>query len=349
MSAPGLRVLIVDDDPAYRHILSRIFEQMPQVESVAVAANLTIARTKLEQAEIDLVTIDVILRDESGLDLLPWIHARSPDLFTILLTSGTHREASQAVDALLLGASTLIIKPTGDHAPVQLTNALKSAVSAVKRRAGKSEKVREERPGAPRSEAAVRELIAVGASTGGPPVVLQFLIDLPASFNVPIVLTQHMPSLHVPYFVELLARQSGRRVSIGVHGQRVERGCVYVAGDARHLLVDRSGESLILIQDEGPEEHNCRPAVDPMFRSVAKACGGASVGVVMTGMGADGALGAVALRARGAPVVAQDQQTSVVWGMPGAVAAAGAASAVVPAAELAKYVVRWTAQTGGQS
>jgi two-component system chemotaxis response regulator CheB len=271
-----------------------------------------------------------------------------PDLFTILLTSGSHREASQAVDALLLGASTLIIKPSGDHAPRELAAALKSAVGGLGRR-GVASRKGAERPEPIKSEAAPRELIAVGASTGGPPVVLQFLIDLPANFEVPIVLTQHMPALHVPYFVELLARQSGRRVVIGEHGARVERGCVYVAGDAKHLLVKRDGTGLVLAQDSGPEEHNCRPAVDPMFRSVAQACGAASVGVVMTGMGSDGALGATALRARGAPVVAQDQQSSVVWGMPGAVAAAGAASAVVAAGQLAKCVLRWTEQGGFQS
>jgi len=337
----GLRVLIVDDDPTYRHILNRILEKLPNVEQVAVAPNLAIARSKLEMGSFDVVTLDVVLRDESGLDLLPWIQAKYPHLFTILLTSGTHRDASQAVDALLLGASTLIIKPGGPSAPAVLQQALETALTSVVPKPG-SEAAREKSPVTTKSEGIYRELVAVGASTGGPPVVLQFLIDLPTGFDTPIVLTQHMPSLHVPYFVELLARQSGRKVVLAQHGTLVERGTVYVAGDAKHLLVTRMKEQLVLLQDEGPEEHNCRPAVDPMFRSAALACGSACIGVVMTGMGADGALGALALRAQGAPVVAQDQESSVVWGMPGAVVAAGAANAVVPATSLARCVLRWS-------
>ncbi len=339
---PKLRVLVVDDDPAYRLILSKVLSGLPNVELVSVAANLTIARAKLERDRFDVVTIDVVLRDESGLDLLPWIHAHHPSIFSILLTAGTHREASLAVDSLLLGASTLIIKPTGEHPVKELTDALQSALAEVVPTEKPIDVSRPIRPNSAKSESATRELIAVGASTGGPPVLLQFLIGLPLGFDVPIVITQHMPALHIPYFIDLLARQSGRKVVLGEHGARVERGCVYVAGEAKHLLVNRVGNGLVLAQDGGPEEHNCRPAVDPMFRSVAQACGAASVGVVMTGMGSDGALGARALREKGAPVVAQDQASSVVWGMPGAVAALGAATAIVPASQLAGCVVRWT-------
>jgi two-component system chemotaxis response regulator CheB len=338
------RVLIVDDDPIYRVLLARTLEAMPEVLSVSSAANLAIARSKLERGDLDVVTLDVLMNNETGLELLPWIHARFPELFTILLTSGGHRDASQVIDALLLGACTLIIKPGGTQATRELTEAMRTALASVPDKA--PARSLPTPPGAelrvPKHEAVYRELIAIGASTGGPAVVLQFLCDLPKSFEVPILLTQHMPALHVPYFVDNLARQSGRRVVIGQHGATIERGCVYVAGDGKHLLVTRQDGALVLAQSDGPEEHNCRPAVDPMFVSVARVCGAASVGVVMTGMGADGGQGALALRGRGAPVVVQDQATSVVWGMPGAVASAGAATVIAPAKDLAKWVVRWT-------
>src|SRR5262249_28228576 len=147
---------------------------------------------------------------------------------------------------------------------------------------------------------------------------------------------------HVPLYTELLAEQSGRRVSVARQGERIERGRIYVAGNGLHLRIGRLGAHLVALLDGGPEEHHCRPAVDPLFRSAAGTCGSASVGGVVAGMGRDGALGAVALRSRGAPIVVQDEASSVVWGMPGAVVAAGAADVIAPAAEVAGWVARWS-------
>lgn len=335
-----IRVLVVDDDPTYRRILTTTFERIEGVELVGTAATLAIARSKLETREVDLVTLDVVLKDESGLELLPWMRERFPHVITVLLTAGLAQEARVAVDALLLGASSLILKPTGPGAQQTLTDALALVLRGVPARAFSPAPQRA--ADFVSSGAALREVIAIGASTGGPPVVMQFLKELPANFEVPILITQHMPALHVPYFAELLGRQTGRAVRLAAHGDFVERGGVYIAGDAKHMKITRALGRLVILQDDGPQEHNCRPAVDPLFRSVAESCGAAAVGVVMTGMGSDGALGAVAMRARGAPVVAQDRETSVVWGMPGAVAAAGAASQVVPASALATTMLRWT-------
>ena len=175
-------------------------------------------------------------------------------------------------------------------------------------------------------------------------MVVRFLNDLPRSFTVPILLTQHMPTPHVPYFAEMLAAQAGRPVRLARDGDLVEPGAVYVACDGRHMTVSRKHGRLVIVQNDGPEEHHCRPAVDPLFRSVAEVCGPASLGVVMTGMGSDGAQGAIAMRRSGAPVIAQNKESSVVWGMPGAVAAAGAASELVSANTIAAAVMRWTIQ-----
>lgn len=334
-----IRVLIVDDDPVYRLVLSKTFAALNGVEVVGVAPSLAIARSKLTLEAVDIVTIDVVLREESGLTLLPWLREHHPRVTSVLLTAGTVREASQAVDALLLGASTLVLKPGGVMAQKELSEALTRIVrGVVSGPVAKPVFVAR----LPLHEAREREIIAVGASTGGPPVVVQFLRDLPRSFDTPILLTQHMPALHMPYFAELVARESGKNVQLSQHGAKVERGSVYLACDDKHMRLVRRGTALHLEQIEGPQEHHCRPAVDPMFRSVAEVCGAACVGVVMTGMGADGALGAQALRSKGAPVVVQDQATSVVWGMPGATANLGAASEIVPASELARAVQRWT-------
>jgi two-component system chemotaxis response regulator CheB len=187
-----------------------------------------------------------------------------------------------------------------------------------------------------------REVIAIGASTGGPPVIVSLLRALPPAFATPIVVTQHMPASHVSYFVDLLIARAGRMVRVPEDGELLERATVYVAGPRGHLVVSRRDGRLRLWHDDGPPEHQCKPAVDPMFRSVAEACGPAALAVVMSGMGADGAMGALAMRQRGAAVIVQDEASSAVWGMPGAAVAAGAADHIAAASELAPWVLRLT-------
>jgi two-component system chemotaxis response regulator CheB len=338
--ANALRVCIVDDDPAYRRILATTLAWIEGVEVAAAVATLAEAKRKIDAGPIDAVTIDVQLRGESGLELLPWLAAHHPAVVTVLVTAGLAREARMAVDALLLGASALVVKPSGPKAAAELSTALAAIFRTLpdKVDARLGDAVASLPP-----EVGTREVIAIGASTGGPPVLVQFLRNLDALFDVPILITQHMPALHVPYFAELLGRSSGRAVRIAVHGDVVEAAGVYVAGDDKHMQIARSSGRLIIVQDAGPLENQCRPAVDPLFRSVAGVCGAKAIGVVMSGMGSDGAKGALAMRRRGAPIVVQDSASSTVWGMPGATVAAGAASAIVPAGELAAAVQARTA------
>lgn len=356
----AVRVLVVDDDPVYRRILKKTLGEIPGVEIVGAVADVAGAWAVLDgPGVIDLVTVDVVLGQESGMDLVPRIQERFPSMHVVVVSSSVAQEAVRGVGALLLGAGALVMKPTGPTSPDELRTALAREVQACRQR-------RVPRPAASRPAPvfsptsvlmpsgasfgemgltvtpARREIIAVGASTGGPAVLRQFLKGLPADFKVPVLVVQHMPKLHVPYFAALLARESEKDVCLAVDGEAVQPGRVYVACDARHLeLVEVSGQ-LLLKQTDAPEEHNCRPAVDPLFRSVAAVCGRHAVGVVMTGMGEDGAAGAKALVEKGAPVVAQDRETSTVWGMPGAVVAAGAANAVSPGNLLASVVSGWT-------
>lgn len=337
----ALRALVVDDDATYRRIIDQSLRRLGLTE-ITMASELGLARSRLEREQIDVVTIDVVLRGESGLDLLKWLRANHPRVIAILVTSGSESQACSAVDGLLLGAAALIIKPSGPDAAATLDAALGEAIgTATKRPTTGSIPRISAVPHPPRAASelvpAPRELVAVGASTGGPPAVLQFLTSLPAAFATPILITQHMPVLHVVHFARLLHERSGRTVAVAEHGEQVVANRVYVAPGGAHLRVVRQAGRLTLLHDDGPEEHFCRPAVDPMFRSVAAACGAAAIGVVLTGMGSDGALGAVAMRERGAPVLVQDKATSVVWGMPGAVVARGAADVVAPVIELAQW------------
>lgn len=337
-AATALNGLVVDDDAAYRRILTTSLQRIG-VANVSVAGDLSLARSKLDREAIDFVTIDIVMRGESGLELLKWMQTHHPDIATILVTSGAESAACRAVDALLLGATALVLKPSGPLAAARLDQSLYEVVSGLS-------VVRHADTGIPtlaRKEASAlrsahRDLIVVGASTGGPPVVMKFIEGLPKPLRTPILITQHMPATHMPHFATLLKERTGVNVDIAHDREEVQSGRVYVAPGGLHLRVERGPRRLILCHDQGPEEHHCRPAVDPMFRSAAIACGGALVGVVMTGMGADGALGAMALRERGAPVVIQDRESSVVWGMPGAVASKGAADVVAPADDLANWV-----------
>lgn len=338
--SPSLRALVVDDDATYRRILDQSLRRIGIAE-VSLAGESSVARGKLEREPFDVITIDVVLRGESGLDLLAWVRAKYPKLTAILVTSGSESQACRAVDGLLLGASALIIKPSGPGAAAQLDAALSEAISVPSRRGMSGRLPRLPSMPMPSIDdliAAPREIIAIGASTGGPQAVLLLLTSLPRSLRTPIVITQHLPALHVPHFASLLRERSGLDVGVAKHGEQLASGRIYLAPGGAHLRVIQQGSRLVLVHDDGPEEHCCRPAVDPMFRSVAAACGAGSIGVVLTGMGSDGALGAVALRDRGAPVLVQDKASSVVWGMPGAVVAKGAADVVAPIVELAQWV-----------
>ncbi len=300
---------------------------------------MALAQRRLEQGNIDAVTLDVTLNGESGLELLKWIRKFHPRVMTVLVTAGEKTGARTEVDALLLGAAALIIKPSGPNAAELLKGQLLRALEG----AGRKEVSRVVSL-APCPPAAPRELIAIGASTGGPPVVQAFLSGLPASFDVPVVIVQHMPTAHVPYFAELLVTRTGRPGKVAEDGERVLPGHFYLAGFGKHLVVRRRHGELYLHHDHGPEEHFCRPAVDPFFRSVAAVCGATAAGVVMTGMGSDGGAGALALHAAGAPVVVQDEASSVVWSMPRAVVDRGAACAVVARTELSRIILSWTKQ-----
>ncbi|MFO0597244.1 MAG: chemotaxis protein CheB [Myxococcaceae bacterium] len=333
-----LRALVLDDDPVFRTVLSRTLGRLG-VQVVATCADGASARQRLGSGDVDAVTIDVVLKGESGIDFLKWCRAHHPKVVTVLVTAGTERGARTGVDGVLLGAAALIPKPDAKH--------VDGFESDLRRVFGLSEQPRavptaaSNTPTARLRPARRREFIAIGASTGGPPALLKLLKAIPAWCDAPVVITQHMPSLHLTYFAELLAGQLPRPVKVVSAPTPLLRGAFYLASGDHHLKVRRSGATLVASPDSGEPEHHCRPAVDPMFRSLAEAAPGGGVAIVLTGMGSDGASGAVMLRERGTPVLVQDQASSVVWGMPSSVVNAGAADAVVPIDRMAATVLEW--------
>lgn len=342
----AMRVVVLDDDPVFRLVISRMLTRIG-LEVVSSVGTIEAAKRWLDSSSVDAVTVDVVLKNESGLDFLKWCRAAHPRVLPVLVTAGTEKSARTGVDAVFLGAAALLTKPEADGVTGFEGELRRVFLETKLDPHGRAVSGAVVKPGAPALKPELRrELVAVGSSTGGPPALLKFLKGLPGWMDAPIIITQHMPELHMGYLAELLAQQCGRPVEVPADNTRLMRGRAYLAGHGKHLIVERQLGRLFVRQFDGPEEHHCKPAVDPMFRSVAQHCPGTAIGVVLTGMGADGARGAGAMRLRGNPVLVQDEASCVVFGMPAAVMNAGAADAVVPLSELARAVPEWMAWKG---
>lgn len=333
-----LRVVVLDDDPVFRAVLSRMLRSIG-LDVAATCADIASAQRRVSRGDIDAVTVDVVLRGESGLDFLKWCRATHPSTINVLVTAGSERGARTGIDGVLLGAAALLTKPDAKRLP-GFENELRRVFSDGHGKKPTRALVPPSGPALRRAHR--RELLAVGASTGGPPALLKLLKGLPGWFDAPIVITQHMPSEHLEHFAELLTGQTPRAVTLVTEAMPLERGKTYLAGAERHLQVVRQGNGTLTARPlDTPPEHHCRPAVDPMFVSVAQACSGTALGVVLTGMGSDGAKGATQLRERGNPVLVQDEASSVVWGMPAAAMTAGAADAVIAIDRMPHSILEW--------
>lgn len=333
-----MRVVVLDDDPVFRVVLSRMLKNIG-LDVAATCADITSAQRRVSRGDIDAVTVDVVLRGESGLDFLKWCRATHPSTLNVLVTAGSERGARTGIDGVLLGAAALLTKPDAARLP-GFENELKRVFSDGHGKKPARALVPPSGPALRRAHR--RDLLAIGASTGGPPALLKLLKGLPTWFDAPVVITQHMPSEHLKHFAELLSSQTPRLVTLVSGTMTLERGKTYLAGAERHLQVLRQPNGALAGRPlDTPPEHHCRPAVDPMFASVAQACAGTALGVVLTGMGSDGAKGALQLRERGNPVLVQDEASSVVWGMPGSVMSAGAADAVIAIERMPTSILEW--------
>jgi len=338
---PPIRVMVVDDAAVMRRLLTDVIASDPELEVVATASNGRIAVERLTQVQPDVVTLDVEMPEMDGLATLREMRARRLLVPTVMFSTLTERGAEATLDALALGAADYVAKPsnTGSFAESRerVRAELLPRLRSLGRRAvpAREELLAVAPPPAPGGGC---DVVAIGCSTGGPNALADLLGRLPASVEVPILVAQHMP----PVFTGLLAKRldalGGRRVLEAEHGMPVRPGEAYVARGDHHMTVHRRGTQVVLHLDQRPPESSCRPAVDPLFRSVASVYGPRALAVVLTGMGQDGLAGARWLAEAGAPIYVQDEASSVVWGMPGAVAAAGLASAALPIPSLAASI-----------
>ncbi|HVN28306.1 MAG TPA: chemotaxis response regulator protein-glutamate methylesterase [Candidatus Binataceae bacterium] len=363
-----IRVLVVDDSVVVRRMLSEMLAADPAIESISTASNGKIALARIPQINPDAIILDVEMPELDGLQTLAAVRRIYKTLPVIMFSTVTARGASATLDALALGANDYVTKPSARSGTVgQLNLVYKDLVAKIRAHcryvpilpdAGASDATVSSTPtpapsifpplstpgGAlPLAKPEVTgpaDAIAIGVSTGGPNALAELLPTLPANLPVPVFIVQHMPRL----FTKLLAERLSSKTRIPVHeaclGDQVSAGNVYIAPGDYHMLVKRIGMKMIIETNQAPPENSCRPAVDPLFRSVAEAYGSKVVAVVLTGMGQDGLRGCEAIRARGGQVLAQDEASSVVWGMPGFVARAGLAERVIPLAEMGPEIVR---------
>lgn len=347
---PKIRVLIVDDAVVMRRLIGEALGRDPDIEVVGAAAHGLIALAKIPQVNPDVITLDVEMPEMDGLTTLREIRKLYPKLPVIMFSTLTERGAVQTIEALAAGATDYVTKPANvgsiGLSVQRLEEELAPKIKLHGRRVVAGSPAMPPRPplsgSLPRIPVVAQpiELICLGTSTGGPNALAEIFHSIPRPLPVPILIVQHMPVVFTRLLAERLDKLGAVRFCEGAEGQAVEPGCAYVAPGGRHLELVRVAGGLRLHLQDAPPENSCRPAVDVLFRSVASVCGRHALAVVLTGMGQDGLHGCRALHEQHAQILAQDEATSVVWGMPGYVAQAGLADRVVPLDEMAPEICR---------
>ncbi len=351
---PSARVLVVDDSVVTRQFLSENLGGQPGIEVVGVAANGRIALAKLDRLMVDVIILDVEMPEMDGLATLRELRRRPTRPRVIMFSAYTTEQARTTVDALALGAEDCVAKPSSlsgqDAEPKMAIQAIVERIRMLAKAKRQGPRISQSLPvlRSPRSDAAGParapkrhvDIVAIGASTGGPNALCQLFASLPGLFPVPILIVQHMPVGFTKPFAERLTRESKIPVEEGTEGLRVTAGKAWIAPAGRHMVVRRERTGCYLHLHDDPPVWSCRPAVDVLFESVAAAFPRSALGVIMTGMGEDGKLGSTAISRAGGTVIAQDEQSSIVWGMAGAVANAGLAEAILPLEDLGDEIAR---------
>lgn len=349
------RVLIVDDSAMIRSVLKRVLDQCPDVEVVGTAADGADALKQIERLRPHVVTLDLEMPVLDGLSVLKELRKASSRPKVIVLSALSERGASITLDALSLGAADYLLKPSASRSNDRSMESLKKELIArvlhfgVKRSAATSPSGLVPPSLAPLSPptrvatrtgtATRRRAVVIAISTGGPNTLAAVIPQLPADLCVPVFIVQHMPPMFTAKLAQRLAGLSRVPVVEATDGQRVMPGTVYLAPGDYHMKVRCCAGAHSIALDQGPPENSCRPAADVLFRSAIDAYQGNVVAAVMTGMGHDGLKGAEMLKARGAYIIAQNEASSVVWGMPGSIVAAKLADTVLADAQIVPHIL----------
>lgn len=339
-----IRLLVVDDSLVIRRALRECFRADPEIEVIGVAETGVRALEQIEALKPDVVTLDIEMPEMDGLEALKTLRASGSNIPVIMFSKYTSEGATATLEALELGASDAVAKPEarggGGSACEAAKRQLTSRIRALGRRARRRE-VRaqgEEHVEGVVAVPAQVEAIGLAISTGGPKALIEVVSALAPDLPAPIFITQHMPPMFTKFLAERLSARGTIAAFEGEEGMPVEAGKVYIAPGNFHLEVaqGRAGRRIRLSQ--APHENSCRPSADVMFRSLVSVYGRGILGIVMTGMGQDGRRGCEAIKAAGGTVVAQDEASSLVWGMPRAVITAGLHDAIVPLDQIATLI-----------
>ena len=357
--------MIVDDAVVVRGLFARWVEAEPDLELVASLRTGRDAVNQIERADPDVVVLDVDMPELDGIAALPLLLEKRRDLVVIMASTLTRRNAEISLRALSLGAADYIPKPASNRevtsSPVfrrELIEKIRHLGLRAKRlrtghlraRAGEAIPVPQFKPHAVHGitlpitlramPAPPPRVLVIGASTGGPQALNTIVSQIDGVLDrVPVLITQHMPPTFTTIMAEHLARIANRPVREAQDGEEVNAGTIYLAPGGRHMSVARREGMAVITLDDGPLVNFCKPAVDPLFSSAAEVWGSKVLALVLTGMGSDGLRGAHAIAATGGGILAQDEASSVVWGMPGQVAHAGLCSAVLPLNEIGPRLV----------
>jgi two-component system chemotaxis response regulator CheB len=357
---PGerIRVLVVDDSVVIRRLVTIALEQDPELEVVGVAANGSIALQRIPQYNPDVLTLDIEMPEMDGLETLRRLRRDYPQLRVIMFSTLTERGAAVTLDALVLGADDYVTKASNegslDRSMTRLQEELIPKIKQFFILPGRSRAAAKPEPprvqvapplflGKPvlQSTKARPKVVAIGVSTGGPAALGEILPRLPADFPLPVLVVQHMPPLFTRLLAERLHDSCPLPVKEASQGDKVDVGKILIAPGDFHLKVAGGGGGGVQVRlDQSPPQNSCRPAVDALFSSIGEVYGGAAIAVILTGMGQDGLRGVETLKAQGASILAQDEASSVVWGMPGAVVSAGLADRVLPLDQIVPEILR---------
>jgi two-component system chemotaxis response regulator CheB len=372
----NLKVMVVDDTIVYRKIVTDILSEISDIEVVGTASNGKLALNKIPMLKPDLITLDIEMPEMNGLDVLAYIQKKWPEIGVVMLSTSTQEGGEMTIRALELGAFDFIPKPlSGTMADnrEEIKNLLTPMVKAFHRRreiknilSGKTSPTVSKKKSLPqrkkssvsedtiarrmnrisRQTHAKSEIIAIGVSTGGPNALVKMMPFLPQNIGVPILIVQHMP----PIFTESLAKSLNAKCALTVaearDGQILVKNTALIAPGGKHMKIAASADGMnriIRITDD-PPENSCKPSVDYLFRSVAEHYVGRATGVIMTGMGADGSKGVKYLKRNGSFIIAQDENSCTVFGMPKEVIEANLADAVVSLDTMAQEIINSVAK-----
>jgi two-component system, chemotaxis family, protein-glutamate methylesterase/glutaminase len=355
---PGerIRVMVVDDSVVIRRLVTQALELDPTIDVVGTASNGVIGLQRMPELKPDVITLDIEMPDMNGLEMLRRVRREYPKVRVIMFSTLTERGAAITLEALTLGADEYVAKVAKEGSlDRSMARLREDMIPKIKQFFLFPASVTAARPATAPAASPARaaapalqglklrpKVVVIGVSTGGPTALATMLPSLPANFPLPILLVQHMPPLFTRLLAERLNAACPLTVEEASQGQAVEVGKILIAPGDFHMKVASSAGTVRVCLDQSPQQNSCRPAVDPLFASAAELYGGAVLAVVLTGMGQDGLRGVEALKARGARVLVQDEASSVIWGMPGAVANAGLADRVLPLDDIVPEILTIT-------